>query len=134
VFWGRPLAVLTAVVFVISTVFPVVAGFSKDTASFPPWWGVLDVGIAFVLALLAFLILGLTHGKVSKQAEEASYQAYRVLSHGILALCVVYMLFGDHIILPNCLTGLAWRTWLLLYLLPAWLTAFGISASFRNPQ
>jgi hypothetical protein len=126
--WVRVLAVATAVVFLISSVFPVTAGLSKDTASFPEWWGPLDVGIAFFLALLAFAILGLTHGKVSQQIEQASYRAYRVLTHGLLVMCVVFMVFGDHIILPNCLTGLAWRAWLLLYILPAWLAALGTTA------
>jgi hypothetical protein len=122
--WGRPLAVATAVVFLVSSVFPLVAGLSRDTAAFPEWWGPLDVGIAFVLATLALLVLGITQGKVDPRAEEATYRAYRVLVHGILAMCVVLMLFGDHIILPHCLTGFAWRAWLLLYCLPAWFTAF----------
>jgi protein-S-isoprenylcysteine O-methyltransferase Ste14 len=121
--WGRPLAVAAAVVFVISTAFPVVAGLSKDTESFPAWWGPLDVGIAFVLAILAFGVLGIAHGNENKQAEEASYRAYRILTHGILAMIVAFFLFGDRIVWTNCLTGFAWRTWLLLYSLPAWFTA-----------
>jgi hypothetical protein len=131
--WGRTLALATAVVFFISSVFPVVAGLSKNTESFPKWWGPLDVGIAFVLALLAMAVLALTEGNVSKQAESASYRAYRILTHGILAMGVIFMLFGDRIVLINCFTGLAWRTWLLLYSLPAWFTALraapGVSGS-----
>jgi hypothetical protein len=124
-FRGRPLAVLAAVVFFISSAFPVVAGFSKDTAAFPKWWGWMDVGIAFVLAILAFAVTAFAQGKVNKQAEEASYRAYRFLTHGILALIVVFFLLGDRIVWINCLTGLAWRSWLLLYSLPAWFTALG---------
>ena len=121
--WGRPLALVAAVVFCISSAFPVIAGLSKNTASFPKWWGMLDVGIAFVLAILAFVILALANGRVNKQAEDASYRAYRVLTHGILAIIIIFFLFGDRVTWSNCLTGLAWRTWLLLYSLPAWFTA-----------
>ncbi len=126
--WGRPLAVVAAVVFFISSAFPVVAGLSKNTASFPKWWGILDVGIAFVLTILAFVIMALARGNVNKQAEDASYRAYRMLTHGVLAMIVVFFLFGDRVIWINCLTGLAWRTWLLLYGLPAWFTALRATA------
>src|SRR4051794_22787613 len=107
--WGRPQAVATAVVFGISTVFPAVAAFVKDTASWPRWWGVLDVSIAFGLALLAFLVLGLAQGRVDTHAEEASYRAYRILIHGLFAMLVVFVFFGERIVWANCLTGFAWR-------------------------
>jgi len=114
-----------AAVFCLSSIFPVIAGLSKDTAAFPKWWGALDVGIAFVLAILAFVIVGFAQGKVNKQAEEASYRSYRILTHGILAMIVVFFLFGDRIIWVNCLTGFAWRAWLLSYSLPSWFTVLG---------
>jgi len=130
--WGRPVAVATAVVFLISLAFPVVAGLSKDTAFFPKWWGPLDVVIAFVLAFLAIAVFALTQGKVNKQAEDASYRAYRVLTHGILAMSVVVILFGDRIIWINCITGFLWRIWLLLYGLPAWFTALGATGNTQG--
>ena len=122
---GRPLAIAAAVVFCISAAFPVVAGLSKDTASFPRWWGVLDVGIAFVLAALAIAVMSLAHGRTDEAAEVASYRAYRVLIHGIFAMLVVFFLLGDRIVWANCLTGFAWRYWLLLYGLPSWIAAIG---------
>jgi len=125
--WGRPLALATAVVFCISSVFPAVAAFVTDAESWPKWWGVLDVGIAFLLALLAMAVLGLADGRVNKPAEDASYRAYRTLTHGIFAVLVVFFLFGDRIVWSNCLTGFAWRTWLLLYSLPAWFTVLSAS-------
>jgi hypothetical protein len=121
--WGRRLAIAAAVVFVISSVFPVVAGLSKDTASFPSWWGTLDVGIAFVLGALVIAIHVVAGSNPSKQAEEASYRAYRILIQAIFALLVVFFVSGDRVVWPNCLTGLAWRYWLLLYSLPAWFAA-----------
>ena len=131
--WGRPLAISSAVVFCISSVFPVAVGLAKDTASFPPGWGTLDVGIAFVLAALAFAVFGLAKGRVNQQVEGLSYRAYRVLIHGIFALLLVFALLGDRIVWSNCLTGLAWRFWLLLYVLPAWVAVFGTTVGFNGP-
>jgi hypothetical protein len=129
---GRPLAITAAVVFVISSVFPAVAGFVKDTEGWPKWWGVLDVSIAFVLAILAFAVLALGQNNVTKQAEDASYRAYRVLIHAIIAMLAGFALFGDQIVWSNCVTGFAWRFWLLLYGLPAWFSAFEATASNKS--
>lgn len=130
---GRPLALVAAGLFFVSSLFPLVAGLSKNTASFPKWWGLLDVSLAFVLAILALVIMALSGSKVDKQAEDASYRVYRVLIHGIFAMLVVFFLFGDRIIWIQCLTGFAWRAWLLLYSLPAWFatlrTASGLSVT-----
>src|SRR5215470_19370018 len=79
--WSRPVAIAAAIVFFISSAFPVVAGLSKNTASFPKWWGMLDVGLAFLLAILAFGVMVAAQGKVDKQAAHASYRAYRILNH-----------------------------------------------------
>jgi hypothetical protein len=119
---ASPLALVSAVLFLISWIFPMAAGLSKNTSSFPKWWGRLDVSLAFVLAILALFILGIAQGRVSKQAEDASYRAYRILLHGTLAFGIVFMFTGDRITWVNCITGFAWRTWLLLYCLPAWLS------------
>ena len=130
--WSRPLAIATAIVFCISSVFPVVAGFVTNRVTWPRWWGVLDIAIAFVLAMLALAVIGCAQGKVNKPAEDASYRAYRVLIHGILAMGMVFILFGDRIVWSNCITGFAWRFWLLFYALPAWLTVFGATAELRR--
>jgi VIT1/CCC1 family predicted Fe2+/Mn2+ transporter len=120
--WARPLAIAAAAVFCVSSAFPLVAAFIRDTEAWPKWWGALDVGVAFVLALLALAVTGLTRSHVDKQAEDASFRTYRVLMHGIFALMVVFVLFGDDIIWSQCLPGFAWRFWLLCYCLPAWFT------------
>jgi len=132
---GRRLAVVAAIVFFISSAFPVVAGLARNTGAFPKWWGILDVGLAFVLAILAFVIMSLTQGEVDKQVKDCTYRVYRVLLHGILAMIVVFFLFGNHITWTNCITGIGWRAWLLLYGLPAWLTALKspITSEWRFP-
>jgi hypothetical protein len=113
-------------------IFPVVAGLSKDTTAFPKWWGIMDVSLAFVLAILTLAIFALGQGKVTRPAEEASYRAYRILIHGIFAMLVVFLLFGDRITWVNGLPGLGWRAWLLSYGLPVWFTVFGSAARPRD--
>ena len=131
---GRALAIVTAVVFCLSSVFPAVAAFVHDRESWPPWWGVLDVAIAFCLAVLALAVLAAAQGRVTEPAREATYRAYRVLIHGIFAAMVAFILAGDWIVWGNCLTGFAWRAWLLMYCLPAWFTLFRIGPEGRADQ
>jgi hypothetical protein len=119
---GRALAIVTAIVFCVSSIFPAVAAFVHDRESWPPWWGALDVAVALCLGLLALAVLAAAKGRVTEQAREATYCAYRVLIHGIFAAMVAFVLAGDRIVWGNCLTGFAWRAWLLTYCLPAWFT------------
>jgi hypothetical protein len=121
--WTRTLAVATAAIFCVSTAFPVVAGLSKDTGAFPKLWGRADVVLAFVLAAMIFAVMVAAHRKVSRQADDATYRADRILTHGIFVMLVVFFLAGDRITWINCLTGFGWRAWLLLYALPSWFTA-----------
>jgi hypothetical protein len=121
--WHRPFTFAAAILFFLSWVFPVGAGLAKDTTAFPKWWGTIDVGVAFVLAILAFGIQMLVRGRVDKGAEDATYRIYRTLTHGIIAVAVLVMLAGDRITWVNCATGFLWRTWLALYILPWWLAA-----------
>ena len=120
--WAQPLARISAVLFLISSVFPIAASLSKDTSAYPKWWGVLDVSLAFLLAILAFIIYGLASNKVNQSIEAATYRAYRILIHVIFVLLLIFFLAGDRITWINGLPGIAWRAWLLLYILPAWFT------------
>ena len=90
---------------------------------FPSWWGAADVALAFVVAIAALGIPARVRGRVNKGVEEAAYRAYRVLTHGTLAVGVLVMLAGDRITWANCATGFLWRTWLGLYILPLWIAA-----------
>ena len=120
---GRRLAVMTAIVFVISSIFPVVVGLSGNPESFPRWWGILDVAIAFILAALAIVIAVRFERVVTAEIKLAAYRTYRVLVNVILALLVIFLLGGDRVRWTIFLPGLAWRGWLLFYGLPAWIVA-----------
>ena len=81
---------------------------------------------------MAFVIMALARGRITKPVEDATYRAYRVLIHGIFALLLVFLLFGDQIMWSNGLPGIAWRAWLLLYLLPEWLSVMSMTSD--NPK
>lgn len=119
----RSLAIATAVVFCISTAFPVVAALLRDAAALPRIVGVMDGVLAFALVIMAMALWARTQGRVTADANDATYRAYRLLIHVIMGLLVVFFLFGDRIAWNIGLIGLGWRAWLLMYTLPAWYTA-----------
>jgi hypothetical protein len=119
--WRRGIAVVTALVFVVSSLFPLAAGFCHDTTVLPSWWGMADVIVAAFLATLTLVVFVVGRGRVTTTDEERSYGGYRVLIHAIFLLLVAMLFFGDRIVWSNCLPGFAWRYWLLLYSLPTWL-------------
>jgi len=119
----RAIALTTAGLFLISLAFPAVAAFVKDPQAWPKWWGALDVTLAFTLALLVMVVLATARDRVNKEVEQITYRVYRVLIWGIFLLMAVFVVAGDRIIWTQCLTGFAWRYWLLLYALPWWIAA-----------
>ena len=121
--WIRPIGFVAAILFLVSWVFPVGAGLAKDTSTFPKWWGPVDVGSAFMLAIVAFGIQKQARGKVDPQAEDTTYRVYRAVTHAIILMAVLVMLAGDRITWAHCATGFLWRAWLGLYILPWWLVA-----------
>jgi hypothetical protein len=128
--WIRPIAFVAAILFLVYWVFPVGAGLAKDTSVFPKWWGPLDVGLAFVLAVVAFGIQIVVRGNVDQRAEYTTYRIYRTFTHGITLVGVLVMLAGGRITWQNCATGFLWHTWLGLYILPWWLAASVVKNRF----
>ena len=78
---------------------------------------------------MVLAVMATAQGRINKQADDATYRAYRVLTHGILVMLVVFFLAGERITWINCLTGFGWRAWLLLYALPSWFILVRASAS-----
>ena len=120
--WIRTVALIAAILFFVSWVFPVGAGLANDTSAFPKWWGAAGA-LAFVLAIVAFGIQTHAREKVDRQTEDTTYRVYRTTTHALLLVGGLVMLAGDRITWVNCATGFLWRTWLGLYILPWWLVA-----------
>ncbi len=119
----RQFAIVVSALFLISWVFPIGAGLAKDTSGFPKWWGAVDVGLAFVLAIAAFAIQALVRDKVDNRAKDKTYGIYRIFTHALIGVAVLVMVAGDRIVWSQCATGFLWRAWLGLYILPWWLAA-----------
>lgn len=83
----------------------------------------MDVALAFVIAVSAFVIQAMVGKNVDRQAEEATYRFYRTFTHVLIAVALVVMLAGSRITWINCATGFLWRSWLLMYIFPWWLVA-----------
>ena len=119
----RTIANATAIVFFISLIFPISVGVVDNPASMPSWWGVLDVIVAFVLCALAISIAVRFDRRINDEIRQASYRSYRIIINVILVLLVVFLVAGDRLTWTYFLPGIAWRTWLLFYAWPSWLTA-----------
>jgi hypothetical protein len=128
--WRRGLVILSAVLFRISLAFPIIASITS-VESLPAWVGYLDVAVAFTLVMLMIAIRAMAKNKIADQAVRASYRIYRLIANVPIVLLGVFFLFGDRIAWQILLPGLAWRAWLLIYILPAGLTVWATSKVTR---
>lgn len=119
--WRRRLVEFTAVLFGVSTLFPIIASVVPANG-LPVWIGLADVILAFVVVVLGLAIISIAGNKIQNLDMQASYQVYRALGAVPLILLVVFFVAGDRLLWNVLLPGLAWRTWLLVYTLPAALT------------
>lgn len=117
------LAWWAAVLFVVSTAFPIAASLISIGAR-PQWMGVADVIIAFTWVFVVFGIETLTHEKPNDEIRKKSLTVYRAISIVPLALIVIYFLAGERVDWEVLLVGLGWRSWLAIYAFPNWLEAW----------
>jgi len=111
----RAIALIAAILFIVSWIFPVVAGLVRNPTTLPKWWGTVDVALAFVVAVGACLIPGLGRGNIDRQAEQTTYRIYRRSLHAILVVGVVVFRGGDRIKWANCATGFLWHVAILVH-------------------
>jgi hypothetical protein len=131
--WGRPLVAFWAGAFGVSTALPVIAAI-YPAEQLPAWIGVFDVALAVVVVLAAVLLDTLARGQIDDHAIHVSYRVYRIAAALPLALLVVFFVVGEQIRWNVLLPGLAWRAWLLLYLLPAGIVAWGTNRAARHQR
>lgn len=120
---GRYLALLTAVAFCVSLVFPIAAGLVGEAAALPAWWGIADVVFAFILAALAITVAARFDRRKTPEIERTTYRVYRIVINLILVMLVIFLVGGDRVRWTIFLPGIAWRGWLFFYAFPAWLAA-----------
>ena len=125
----RTLARAFVALFTISTAFPIVAGLLRAD-QVPTVLGLADVAIAAVT-----VVVGLTLESRARSAnlvgEPERAASFRIIQRGSVALLGLLALFLVGVALPQwsvLLAGLAWRAWLLIWVLPA------VVAGLRTPE
>jgi uncharacterized protein YybS (DUF2232 family) len=103
--------------FAFSTLFPIVAGV-WNVATPPRWLGVADVVFAVLLLVSAFTVVNRAKPAVSDVHRVAALRFSQVVLNAIPLLLVLFFLLGDRVAWTVLVIGLAWRAWLLLYVLP----------------
>ena len=105
--------------FVVSTAFPVTASLLPAT-TVSRTIGLLDVGVALVL-VAAGIFIASAKKPPTPENDWCAIACYKVIGSVPLVLLVVFFIAGSRVRWEVLLPGLAWRTWLLMYSLPAML-------------
>ena len=103
--------------FALSTLFPIVAGL-WNVAQPPRWLGVADVAVAGLLLFSAFALVSRAKTAVRDPHRVAALRISQTALGVIPLLLALFFLVGDRIGWTVLVIGLAWRAWLLLYVLP----------------
>ena len=118
---SRGLAVSSVGLFAVSSVFPVAASVLQVDRP-PTWVGVLDVATAIALVALGMVIVSRKASQFAAPVIASAFRAYRGLANALLILLAVFFIAGEAIRWSILLPGLAWRGWLLVMVLPSWLS------------
>ncbi|MEO8289352.1 MAG: hypothetical protein ABI670_23340, partial [Chloroflexota bacterium] len=103
------------------TAFPVVASL-MPASSVAGWIGVVDValaGVVLIASVAADAAARSRHKTTPASVVQSSYRTYRALGLVPLLLLVLFFLFSNQVRWEVLLPGLAWRAWLLMYVLPS---------------
>ena len=115
---GRGLVAAAAVLFAVSTAFPVAASVLELERP-PRWAGVADAIVALVVVGLGIAVASKKPAGFDARASRSALHVYRSASHLLLVLLVVFLTMGDRIEWDVLLVGLAWRAWLFAWVLPS---------------
>jgi hypothetical protein len=111
---GRSFVVL----FAVSTAFPIVAAVLPGDVA-PPLMGALDVGLAALTVIVAVTLESRSRETVTEGDRAAAWRVTRLGTTSLLALLVVFFVAPSTFRWDILLVGLAWRAWLLIWVLPA---------------
>jgi hypothetical protein len=110
----------TAVLFGVSTAFPLAAGLLGAPKP-PAWMGIADVAIALLLLVAGFAVVARGPKTFDPSTTALAFRVLRAVSGVFLLLLVLFFVAPDAINWPVLLVGLAWRAWLFVLVLPAWI-------------
>ncbi len=103
--------------FVISTAFPILAALQETPA--PGVLGLVDVAVAALMALLGFTIDALSRPAVTDANRATAWWVLRGVAGTLLLLVIIFFARPGLFRWEVLLVGLAWRAWLLVWVLPA---------------
>jgi len=109
------------VLFAVSCGFPVCASL-LEAERLPRWVGIADVVVAAALVSVGVFVMSRKPSGFTAAIVVTGFRTYRGLANIFLALLVLFFLAGEHIRWEILLPGLAWRAWLLVWVLPSWLS------------
>jgi hypothetical protein len=109
----RAVLVIGTIGFAVSSGLLLWAATHRERAAL--WIGIIDVALAFGLVILAAWVDRRAAGRIT--ARTLAY-SHRIAAH-LPPLVLLALWMGRHQFDFNFLTGVAWRLWLLLYVLPA---------------
>ena len=115
---NRPFVLFTAGAFAVSTMFPIVAAVVQPDPT-PRWAGLADVVVAFITAACGLTIATRAGERFDEWVIRSAFRTYRAGATALLALICLFFVAGDRIAWHILLPGLAWRAWLLAWVLPA---------------
>ena len=110
--------------FGVSTAFPVVAALLPSSAT-PGLLGALDVIVAAAVIVTGFVIESAARDHVTDDDRRIAWRVVRVLANLPLLLLILFFVRADIVRWDVLLVGLAWRSWLLLWVLPSVVAVLG---------
>jgi hypothetical protein len=108
---------VTTALFVLSTVFPVVAAV-WNVPTPPRWLGVADVVVAGMLVVAAMALVTRARRSPSDGDMAAGFRASRAVAGAIPVLLALFFIAGDQINWQVLVIGLAWRGFLFVCVAP----------------
>jgi len=113
----RGLPRLASGLFVVSSLFPVVAAWLPSDP--PRWLGVADVVVAGLLAAATLALASPAGGAVSDADVAAGYRLVRVVAYVIPCLLALFFAVGARANWQVLVIGLGWRAFLLVMVAPS---------------
>ena len=108
----RPLLLSAAALFILSTSLVWIASISAR--SLPAWGGILDVIVAFAIAVLLFYVYSLRILPSSEHYRLSLMAAAYLVPLALIVMWLLRDMLDFNILLP----GLAWRTYVFFMILP----------------
>jgi lysylphosphatidylglycerol synthetase-like protein (DUF2156 family) len=111
---------VTAALFAVSTAFPIAASLLRTEAT-PLWLGIADVAVAAVLMAVGFVVVARAPKTFDPETTATAFRVLRAGSALFLLLLLLFFFAGGAVRWQVLLPGLAWRAWLFVLVLPAWI-------------